>query len=193
MNTDFEIPPMLTNSTGASAALQQTNADVHIQLSSNSDFEDALAQVMHVAQLSEAVSSRAPMRIAMELQTPPGAIVNVYVSKQDDGYRAQLSTNDAQALSWVQNKMSSLNQSNEFGVQVRWLPPQMEGGTAPSTSSGNDSNLTWDRGGQNQQGQQQSDERSQSGRQKKEDLFGSLAGVGASQFMTALTAVGSTA
>ena len=57
------------------------------------------------------------MRVAIEIQTPPGAIVNVYVSKQpDDQWRAQLSTNDPQALSWVQDKMSSLRQSNEFGL-----------------------------------------------------------------------------
>jgi len=190
MNTIFDIPQILSATTGPSSALQQSNADVHIQLSSNNDFEDALTQVMHVAQLSQTAESRTPTRIAMELQTPPGAIVNVYVSRQNDQWRAQLSTNDPQALSWVQDKMSSLNQSNEFGVQVRWLPPQMESGTAPSSSSGNDSNLGWDRGGQDQQGQQQSDERSQSRQQNEDEPF-SLAGLGTNSFMTALTAVGS--
>jgi hypothetical protein len=190
MNTDFDIPQILSATTGPSTALQQSTADVHIQLSSNNDFEDALTQVMHVAQLSQTTESRPPTRIAMELQTPPGAIVNVYVSRQNDQWRAQLSTNDPQALSWVQGKMSSLNQSSEFGVQVRWLPPQMESGTAPSTNSGNDSNLAWDRGGQGQQGQQQSEERSKSRQQNDDESF-SLAGLGTNSFMTALSAVGS--
>jgi hypothetical protein len=177
---------------GAASTLQQNDADVHIQLSSNNDFNDALKQVMHVASLSESSSTTAPIRVAMELQTPPGAIVNVYVSKQDDGYRAQLSTNDPAALSWVQNKLSELRQSNDLGVSVKWLPAQMEGTTSISNSgsSSNDSGLAWDRGGQNQQGQQQ-DERQQP-RQKKGDLFPGMPSLSSNPFMTTLNSVGRT-
>jgi hypothetical protein len=172
---------------GTNTVSQQPAVDLHIQLSTNNDFEDALKQVMHVAQLTQTNESVAPMRIAMEIQTPPGAIVNVYVSRQNDQWRAQLSTNDPQALSWVQDKMSSLK-SNDLGVEVRWLPPQME---TASTSSGNDSSLSWDRGGQEQPGHQnQEDERQQPSRQKKSEVF---AGIGAGQFMQTLTAVGSAA
>lgn len=182
MNATFNFPEILS-SYGTNTASQHTAVDMHIQLSTNNDFEDALKQVMHVAQLTQTNESRTPMRVAMEIQTPPGAIVNVYVSRQNDQWRAQLSTNDPQALSWVQDKMSSLRQSNDLGMDVRWLPPQME---ATSTSSSGDSGLAWDRGGQGQQGSQSQDERQQPARQKKTELF---AGIGTGQFMEALTAL----
>jgi hypothetical protein len=173
---------------GTNTVPQQTAVDLHIQLSTNNDFEDALKQVMHVAQLTQTSQSRTPMRVELEIQTPPGAIVNVYVSKQNDQWRAQLSTNDLQALAWVQDKMSSLRQSNDLGVEVRWLPPQME--SLSTGSSSNESGLGWDRGGQGQQGYQQQNEQQQSGRQKRSELY---SGIGAGQFMEALTAVGSAA
>jgi metal-dependent amidase/aminoacylase/carboxypeptidase family protein len=173
---------------GANVVPERTPVDMHIQLSSNTDFEDALKQVMHVAQLTQTSESRTPMRVAIEIQTPPGAIVNVYVSRQNDQWRAQLSTNDPQALSWVQDKMTSLRQSSDLGVDVKWLPPQIE---SAATSAGNESNLGWDRGGQNQPNyQQQQDERQQPTRQKRAEVY---AGIGSGQFMETLTAVGGTA
>jgi hypothetical protein len=183
MSATLNFPETLSG-LGTNTVSQQTPVDMHIQLSTNNDFHDALRQVMHVAQLTQTNESRVPMRVAMEIQTPPGAIVNVYVSRQNDQWRAQLSTNDAQALSWVQDKMTTLRQSNDFGVEVRWLPPQME--SAP-TSSGNESNLGWDRGGQGQQGYQNQDDRQQSARQKKAEVY---AGIGAGQFMNTLTSLG---
>ena len=123
---------------------------------------------MHVAQLTQTNESRTPMRVAIEIQTPPGAIVNVYVSRQNDQWRAQFSTNDPQALAWVQDQMNSLRQSGDLGVDVNWLPPQMESGTARARAT--NSNLAWDRGGQNQSSYQQPDERSQSQRQRKPRL-----------------------
>jgi hypothetical protein len=188
MNATFTFPELLT-SLGTNPVSPQAPSDLHIQLSSNNDFEDALKQVMHIAELTQGGSSGTPMRVAIEIQTPPGAIVNVYVSKQDDGYRAQLSTNDPVALSWVQDKMSSLK-SSDLGVEVRWLPPQMEGTSSISTSSTSDSNLSWDRGGQNQSGYQQPEDRRQSNQEKKEVLFPRLAGIGSENFMDNLTALG---
>ena len=169
MSTDSNISQVaaLSGLGGNAPATQHQAADVNIVLSSNNDFEDALKQVMHIASLTQTAESRTPMRVAIEIQTPPGAIVNVYVSKQEDGYRAQLSANDPQALSWVQDKMSSLRDSNtDLGVSVKWLPPQLEGTTTMSSGSG--SNLGWDRNGQNQSQYQQQDERPQSQRQQQE-------------------------
>jgi hypothetical protein len=186
MNTTFSFPEIFA---GTNTVPQQTPVDMQIKLSTNHDFEDALKQVMHVAQLTQtSPTSRVPMRVEMEIQTPPGAIVNVYVSKQNDQWRAQLSTNDPQALAWVQDKMSSLRGSNDLGVEVRWLPPQMESITTSGSSS--ESGLGWDRGGQQQQSNQQQSDQQQSGRQKRAELY---AGIGAGQFMEALTAVGSAA
>jgi len=176
--------PAIFSTYGANTPARQNPADLNILLSSNNDFQDALTQVMHVAQLTQTNESRAPMRVEMEIQTPPGAIVNVYVSRQNDQWRAQLSTNDPQALSWVQDQMSSLRQSNSFGVEVRWLPPQME------SSSSQNPDLSWDRGGQGQAGYQQPDERSQSQRQKKAGVVPAIAAVQSSQFMNTLTALG---
>ena len=156
---------------------------MNILLSSNNDFDDALKQVMHVAQLTQTGESRVPMRVAIEIQTPPGAIVNVYVSRQNDQWRAQLSTNDPQALTWVQDKMSSLRSSN-FGMEVRWLPPQME-----SSTGGNGSDLAWNRGGQGQSNYQQPDERPQSKRQKATAIEPELEAIGANHFMNTLTSI----
>jgi hypothetical protein len=189
MNAELNVPEIFSGY-GANVATQPSAADLHIQLSQNSDFEDAIKQVMHIAELTQTNESRAPMRVEMEIQTPPGAIVNVYVSRQNDQWRAQLSTNDPQALAWVQDKMSSLRQSNDFGVEVRWLPPQMESTSISSTSSDTNSNLGWDRGGQEQSNYQQPDERSQSERQKRAGVTPDYATVPEDDFMSALTAVG---
>jgi hypothetical protein len=188
MNADLNIPQVLSG-LGANPIAHANTSDMQIKLSTNNDFNDALKQVMHVAQLTQTNESRTPMRVAIEIQTPPGAVVNVYVSKQNDQWRAQLSTNDPQALSWVQDKMSTLRQSNDLGVQVRWLPPQME---SVSTSSGNDANLSWDRGGQGQSNYQQPDERRQNDRQEEADDAPSFAAIG-SNFMKKLTTAGSAA
>lgn len=183
MNADSTISQIaaLSGFGQPASGVQQTHADLHIQLSSNNDFHDALKQVMHVAQLNDISQARTPMRVAIEVQTPPGAIVNVYVSRQNDQWRAQLSTNDPQALTWVQDKMNSIRAS-DVGVEVKWLPPQME------NTTGNESNLAWDRGGQNQSQYQQPEDRSQ---RQKRDAEPDL--VGASQFMNTLSAVGEAA
>jgi hypothetical protein len=152
-------------------------SDVNIVLGSNNDFDEALTHVMQIASLSETSGSQNPLRVAIEIQTPPGAIVNVYVSKQDDGYRAQLSTNDPAALSWVQDKISSLRDSNtDLGVNVKWLPAQMEGTTA-TVNAGNHSNLGWERNGQNQAQyqQQQQEDRSQSQQRQQQEQEAALA------------------
>ncbi len=162
MSTDLNIPEAMTGPSGTT--MTRTPAEVNILLGTNHDFEDALKQVVHIAQLNDVVGSRTPTRIAIELQTPPGAMVNVYVSKQNDTYRAQLSTSDPSALSWVQEKITTLRQSNESGVEVKWLPAQMESNpAAPTTTAGNGSSPDWNREGQNQN-YQPPDERAQSGR-----------------------------
>ena len=181
--------PEIFSGYAPSVGTQTAAPDLQIKLSSNSDFDDALKQVMHVAELSQANISRAPMRVEMELQTPPGAIVNVYVSKQSDGWRAQLSTNDPAALSWVQDKMSSIKSSgSDLGINVRWLPPQIE--TSISTTGSSGSNLSWENNNQNQSGYQQ-DEQSQSNRQKKQELVPAFATGDEDDFFSALTGVGS--
>jgi hypothetical protein len=165
MNTDLNLPDMIASA--SAATVSNTTPEVNILLSSNNDFEDALKQVIHIAQLSDATggSTVTPTRVAIELQTPPGAIVNVYVSKQDDGYRAQLSTSDPAALSWVQDKIASLRQGDDLGVQVKWLPAQIESSSLSATTTSSDSsNLNWNRDGQ-QQNNPTPDDRSQYQRQ----------------------------
>ena len=167
MNATLEMPNLVA-STGVNPMVTRTSADVHILLGSNKDFHEALEQVVHVADLSNLSRITPPLRVAIEIQTPPGAIVNVFVSRQADSYRAQLSTDDPVALGWVQSQISSLKTSSDSGVAVKWLPAQLETSTASasSTSTGSDRNLDWNRG-QNQQGYQQ-DERQQSARQKRD-------------------------
>jgi hypothetical protein len=187
MNATLNLPELLSGF-GTNATVQQASSDLHIQLGSNNDFENALKQVMHVAQLTQTNESRLPMRVALEIQTPPGAIVNVYVSRQNDQWRAQLSTDDPQALSWVQDKMSSLSQSTDLGISVRWLPPQMESG--PSSA---ETGSSWDREGQNQGQagyQQQPDERQQPQRQKQAPLLPPLSTLKNNPFVKTLNALG---
>lgn len=191
MNSDLNFPQLeLLAGNGGNTVPSQSSADLNIQLASNHDFTDALTQVMHVAQLADANGSRAPMRVEIEIQTPPGAIVNVYVSKQSDGWRAQLSTNDPAALSWVQDQVSSLRQSGDVGVEVKWLPPQMEGTGTIATSGSQESNLSWNQGGQGQSQYQQQDERQQSGQQQNADNAQEFATAQSGQFSDTLTALG---
>jgi hypothetical protein len=171
MNATLELTDLMA-STGTTPVVNRSSADVNILLGTNNDFKDALTQVMHVAEYSNLSTTTPPLRVAIEIQTPPGAVVNLYVSKQpDDTYRAQLSTDDLQALSWVQNQIGSLKESTATGVEVRWMPAQLETISAPTTSSTADSGLNWNRGGQGQgwqsSQQQQADERQQSPRQKR--------------------------
>jgi hypothetical protein len=169
MNATLDMTDLMV-SNGSNPLVTRTPADVHILLGSNNDFKDALAQVMHVAELSNLSASTPPLRVAIEIQTPPGAVVNLYVSKlPDNTYRVQLGTDDAQALNWVQGQIGSLKQSTDTGVQVRWLPAQLETTSTLTTSSSGESGLGWNRGGgQGQwQGQQPGEERQQSPRQKR--------------------------
>jgi hypothetical protein len=189
MTNAAETPEMLTTPTAAPTPRQP--AEVNILLGSNHDFTEALKQVMHIAQLSDTAGSRTPTRIAIELQTPPGAVVNVYVSKQDDQYRAQLSTNDPVALSWVQDKITTLRQENDPGVNVKWLPAQIEGNSLSATTPSSDgSNLNWNRDGQQQPGYQQPDERSQSQRRDPSAAYEDPAESDAELFATSFATVG---
>lgn len=149
MNTNLTLQDM--NASTSTATASQPAPDVNILLSSNNDFHDAMQQVIRIAQLNDAAGSVNPTRVAIELQTPPGAIVNVYVSKQEDSYRAQLSTTDPAALSWVQDQITSLRQSNETGVEVKWLPAQIESTNTLSatTAASNGSGPNWNSDGQN--------------------------------------------
>jgi hypothetical protein len=191
MSTDLNIPQAMIGA--GTNTVSRPLADVNILLSTNHDFEDALKQVVHIAQLSDLAASRAPTRIAIELQTPPGAIVNVYVSKQDNQYRAQLSTSDPAALSWVQDKIAALRQSDDLGVQVKWLPAQMESNPlSAATTSGNGSNFNSNRDGQNQN-DPQPDDRSQSGRQNQAPAYEDLADTEAEAFSSRFAAIGGAA
>lgn len=161
---DMNMTPEMTSlvvSNGTHPLVTSTPADLHIALGTNHDFAHALDQVMHVAELSNMSRATPPLRVAIEIQTPPGAIVNVYVSRQtDSSYRAQLSTNDPQALAWVQGQIGTLKGSTESGSAIRWSPAQLEPGTpslaTSSASTGSDRGYDWDRGGrQDQSGYQQ--------------------------------------
>ncbi len=178
----------LLSATGANSLATPKQADLQIELSSNHDFTDALKQVMHVAQLTQTSQSATPMRVEMTIQTPPGAIVNIYVSKSGDQWRAQLGTNDPQALAWVQTQVSSLK-SSDLGVEVKWLPPQMENTTMMTTSGSQDANLSWNQGGGQSGEQQQSDERQQPRQQAEADEL-EYADSG-TNFMSTLNTVGS--
>lgn len=192
MNASLQMPDLFVSS-GTHPLVARTSADVHILLGTNHDFADAIEKVMHVADLSNLSRTSNPLRVAIEIQTPPGAIVNVYVSRQaDSSYRTQLSTSDPQALHWVQDQIGSLKNSTAAGTDIRWAPAQLE--TSPSAaatgSASNGNNLDWNRGG-HQAGDDSSDEsparhRPSSGRD--EDETGP-----ALPFLETLGAVGSAA
>ncbi len=169
MNATLDLTDLMAG-TGTTSAANRTPADVNILLGTNNDFKDALAQVMHVAELSNMSSTTPPLRVAIEVQTPPGAVVNVFVSKQpDDTYRAQLSTDDIRALHWVQDQIGSLKEATDTGVSVKWLPAQLETTTTFSSSSSSSSqqDSPWNRGGQGWQSSQQQQEQADERRQKR--------------------------
>ncbi len=169
MNSNLDLADMITDA--AARTISAPAPEVNILLSSNHDFEDALKQVVHIAQLNDASATPTPTRVAIELQTPPGAIVNVYVSRHEDTYRAQLSATDPAALSWVQDKIAALRQSNDLGVEVKWLPAQLEPNSplSATTPSSDGSNLNWNRDGQ-QHHNPTPDDRPQSQRQDPSSL-----------------------
>ena len=175
MNATLDLTDLMAG-TGTAPAITRTPADVNILLGTNNDFKDALAQVMHVAQLSNLSTSTPPLRVAIEIQTPPGAVVNVYVSKQPDNtYRAQLSTDDVQALHWVQQQIGSLKEAPDTGVTVRWLPAQLEMAPTSSSSSSNGQDSSWNRGGQGWQSSQEQQQQAHERRQKRGGYAGLLA------------------
>jgi hypothetical protein len=187
MNAVLELPQPILNG-AATTTVASTEKDVHIVLGSNSEFTDALQQVMHVAKASGLSESTPPLRVEIQIQTPAGAVVNVYVSRQDDGYRAQLSTNDPQALSWLKDQVTSLRQSSDLSVDTRWLPAQLETTSTAHASSSS----SWQNDQQSGGGQQQlPDERPSSSRQKKAESEDSLLTPDDS-FFTALAGLGST-
>ena len=176
MNATLDLTDLMV-STGTNPVATRTSADVNILLGTNNDFKDALTQVMHVAQLSNLSPTTPPLRVAIEIQTPPGAVVNLYVSKQpDDTYRAQLSTDDVQALHWVQDQIGSLKEATDTGVEVRWLPAQLETAPASASSSGsNGQDSSWNRGGQGWQSSQHQQQEADERRQKRPSYAGLLA------------------
>ena len=195
MNTDLNLSDLLANTSANGAS--NTAPEVNILLSSNNDFEDALKQVIHIAQLNDVTGSEPamPTRVAIELQTPPGAIVNVYVSKVDDSYRAQLSTTDPAALSWVQDKIASLRLGNDLGVEVKWLPAQVESSSSSisaTTTSSDGSNLNWNRDGQQQNNPSPGD-RDQYQRQNQPSYEDDLVEDGADSFNANLATAGGVA
>jgi hypothetical protein len=61
----------------------------------------------------------------------------------------------------VQDKIASLRQgNNDLGVEVKWLPAQIESTNSLSatTTSGDSSNLNWNRDGQQQHNPQSDDQ-----------------------------------
>jgi hypothetical protein len=167
MNATLDLSDLMV-STGTTPEVTHGSADVQILLGTNNDFKDALTQVMHVAELSNLSATTPPLRVAIEIQTPPGAVVNLYVSKQPDNtYRAQLSTDDVQALHWVQQQIGSLKESTETGVEVRWLPAQLESAPASSSSGNSQNDSAWNRGGQGWQSSQDQQEQANQRRQKR--------------------------
>ena len=187
MNATLDLPEIDLSSMSNSAGQASPDLDVHIVLGTNHDFQEALQQVMHVAEHSGLSPLTPPLRIAIEIQTPPGAVVNVYIFRQHDQYRAQLSASDPQALSWVQDQIGVLRETTDADVAVRWLPAQLE----PSAASDQKCSFTW--GDSNQQGRQGNshlaDDRQQS-RQRKPGWSGRVAAVETNDFSSALGALG---
>ena len=189
MNATLDLPDIDLGLTSNSAAAASPDLDIHVVLGTNHDFQEALQQVMHVAEHSGLSPLTPPLRIAIEIQTPPGAVVNVYISRQHDQYRAQLSASDPQALSWVQDQIGVLRETTDTDVAVRWLPAQLE----PASTSALDQKCSFTWGDQSQQGRNQNsqlaDDRQQS-RQRKPGWSGRVAAAVGDDFSSTLGALG---
>ena len=103
----------------AQNTVQNGVMETRVSLTSNSQFVEVLRQA------AEEKSMVAPQRLAIELQTPPGATVTVFFSQVNGQIRAQLSASDPSSLQWLQQQLGTLKQ-NESGPNVVWLPPQLD-------------------------------------------------------------------
>lgn len=65
-----------------------------------------------------------PRRVEIQMQTPPGAVVTLSLTRSNGELRAQFDANSAQTLQWLNNEVGRLQNMN-FGMAVRWAPPQM--------------------------------------------------------------------
>jgi hypothetical protein len=128
MKAQSDVPSANLN---ISAPNSMNNSKTQV-LSQNGEFQGVMRQVLQHIQNDPTLTILSPQRVSVEIQTPPGAIVNVYISRQNDQFRAQLSTSDPQALKWVQDQVSALQQSPETR-SVQWLPAQMESSSTESS------------------------------------------------------------
>jgi hypothetical protein len=115
--------PLSTNDSG-------NVAEKSVTLTSNTQFVDVIRQALDEQPMPT------PQRIAVELQTPPGATVTVFFSQANGQLRAQLSASDSGSLHWLQEQVSGLREGGGNAGSVVWLPPQLDqqpgGGDSPA-------------------------------------------------------------
>ncbi len=90
-----------------------------LQLSSTHRLQDVVDSVFEERPLPT------PRRIEIELKTPEGAKISLYIARVQGELRAQFSANSAQSLAWLQQEIHQLR-GTDMGQAVRWLPPQVE-------------------------------------------------------------------
>ncbi|MES2309172.1 MAG: hypothetical protein V4507_09980 [Verrucomicrobiota bacterium] len=79
-----------------------------------------------------------PRRIEVQLQTPQGSQITLYIARVNQELRAQFSANTNQAFTWLQNEIHQLRTLNS-GESIRWLPAQMEATPLKTETAGKSS------------------------------------------------------
>ncbi len=103
-----------------------------------------------------------PRRVEIQVQTPPGAVVTLSLTRSNGELRAQFDANNAQTLQWLNNEVGRLQNMN-FGLTVRWAPPQMA----------NQQQQEEQRSTENRQ----EDRRRESGRRRQQNSMDALTGI----------------
>ncbi len=112
--------PAAPASSALSSNASGNESDKSVTLTSNTQFVDVIRQALDDRPMTT------PTRIAVELQTPPGAMVTVFFSQANGQLRAQLSANDSGSLHWLQQQVSTLRDGGGNAGSVVWLPPQLD-------------------------------------------------------------------
>lgn len=100
-----------------------------VTLTSNDQFAEAVQNAI------DSQRELYPRRVEIQMHTPPGATVTLSLTRINGELRAQFDANNAQTLNWLNSEVHDLQNMN-FGLTVRWSPPQMAAAVQQQESTG---------------------------------------------------------
>lgn len=89
-----------------------------VSVSSSEQFAEAVQNALNTPR------ELLPRRVEIQMSTPPGATVTLSLTRVNGELRAQFDANSPEALRWLNGEIHDLQNMN-FGLSVRWSPPQL--------------------------------------------------------------------